>query len=75
MKKLLSALVLGAGLCAALSSTTFAQTLRVGTHPTFAPFEFVDSEGTPIGFDLDVINAIAKVNGDEIQIESTLSRA
>ena len=70
MKKLLSALVLGAGLCAALSSTTFAQTLRVGTHPTFAPFEFVDSEGTPIGFDLDVINAIAKVNGDEIQIES-----
>ena len=70
MKKLLSALVLGAGLCAAMSTTTWAQTLRVGTHPTFAPFEFVDSDGKAIGFDLDVINAIAKVNGDEVQIES-----
>ena len=43
-----------------------ADTLKVGSHPTFAPFEFVDSEGKAIGFDIDLINAIAKANGDTV---------
>ncbi len=68
-KKTLLALALSVS-AAALSTQAFAETLKVGTHPTFAPFEFSDQEGNVIGFDLDVIKAIAKANGDEIQIES-----
>lgn len=65
-KKTLLALTLGA----ALATPSLAETYRVGTHPTFAPFEFSDKEGNIIGFDLDVIKAIAQANGDEVQIES-----
>ena len=68
-KKTLLALALSVS-AAALSTQAFAETLKVGTHPTFAPFEFSDQEGNVIGFDLDVIKAIAKANGDGIQIES-----
>ena len=68
-KKTLLALALSVS-AAALSTQAFAETLKVGTHPTFAPFEFSDQDGNVIGFDLDVIKAIAKANGDEIQIES-----
>lgn len=65
-------MALGATFLATTMTATTAQadTYKVGTHPTFAPFEFSDTDGTIIGFDLDVINAIAKVNGDEITIES-----
>lgn len=70
MKKNLIALTLGAALCCGLSTSALAETYKVGTHPTFAPFEFSDTEGNIIGFDLDVIKAIAKVNGDEIKVES-----
>lgn len=65
-----SLLALAFGLTAALSMNAQAETYRVGTHPTFAPFEFTDNKGNIIGFDLDVIQAIAKANGDEIKIES-----
>lgn len=68
MRKTLLALALG--LTTAFTLTAQAETLRVGTHPTFAPFEFTDNKGQIIGFDLDVIHAIAKANGDQIQIES-----
>lgn len=72
MKKTWLTLALGATFLAATMTATTAQadTYKVGTHPTFAPFEFSDLDGTIIGFDLDIINAIAKVNGDEITIES-----
>lgn len=35
--------------------------LRIGTNPTFAPAEFKDSAGTIIGFDIDLMRAIAGV--------------
>ena len=70
MKKTLLALAFGALCAASFSSAATADTIRVGTHPTFAPFEFTDTEGQIIGFDLDIIKAIAKSNGDEVQIES-----
>lgn len=65
-----SLLALAFGLTASFSLNAQAEVLRVGTHPTFAPFEFTDNKGQIIGFDLDIIKAIAKVNGDELQIES-----
>lgn len=68
-KKTLLALTLGVS-AVALSTQALGETLKVGTHPTFAPFEFSDKDGNVVGFDLDVIKAIAKANGDEVKIES-----
>ena len=66
----LTAALCGAVLCASLSTMAHADTYKVGTHPTFAPFEFSSTKGEITGFDLDLIKAIAKANGDEVQIES-----
>ena len=38
--------------------------LKVGTDATYPPFEMVNTEtGLPEGFDIDIMNAICKVNG------------
>ena len=40
--------------------------LIVGTNPSFAPFEFTDKkDGKVMGFDIDLINALAKKAGYE----------
>lgn len=50
------------------SSTT---TLKVATDPTFAPFEFqVGNQKQTQGFDIDLINGIAKAAGLQIQLQS-----
>ncbi len=43
----------------------FKQTgkLIVGTDPTYAPNEFKDSDGSIVGFDVDLLNAVAAVMG------------
>lgn len=40
-----------------------SQTLIVGTDATYAPNEFKDSQGKIIGFDVDLLNAVAAVLG------------
>lgn len=46
-----------------------AKVLRVGTEPTFAPFEF-QKEGSKeyTGFDMDLIRAIGKQMGYKVEI-------
>ncbi|MCH3950212.1 MAG: basic amino acid ABC transporter substrate-binding protein [Acidaminococcus sp.] len=79
--KMLSGLLAGLMLCAAAagcggssgsssgSSDKKAEAkkeLVVGTNPSFAPFEFTDKkDGTIMGFDIDLINALAKKAGFE----------
>ena len=48
---------LAAGVMALASfAASAADTLRVGTHPTFAPFEFLDSASREyVGFDMDMM--------------------
>ncbi|MBR0374259.1 MAG: basic amino acid ABC transporter substrate-binding protein [Mogibacterium sp.] len=41
--------------------------LIVGTEPTYAPFDTVDDDGNVIGFDMDLIQAIADDQGFEIE--------
>lgn len=43
---------------------------RVGIDPSFPPFETLDSEGKPLGFDVDLANAIAARWGVRAQLES-----
>ncbi len=58
--------------CAALlaCSAVQAQVYKIGSHPAFAPFEFVDQSGTAIGFDIDLINAVLQSQGDSVEIAS-----
>lgn len=44
------------------------KTIKVGTDITFVPFEFEDN-GTYTGFDIDLINAIAKEAGYEVELQ------
>ena len=66
------AAVLLCALCAAGASLTCAQArelLRVGTEPTFAPFEFLDTKTKEFsGFDIDLIRAVADKAGYDVKI-------
>ncbi len=59
-----------AALAAALfAGTVQAEALRVGTHPTFAPFEFLDTQTRSyVGFDMDLIREIGKRAGYEVEL-------
>ena len=57
--------------CAAFSFTSAAEaeTLRVGTEATYAPFEFAADDGSLTGFDVELIRAIGKEAGyDDVQV-------
>lgn len=40
----------------------------IGTDTTFAPFEFTDPQGDLVGIDMDLLRAIAKDQGFEVEI-------
>ncbi len=42
----------------------------VGTEPTFPPFEMTDESGNIIGFDIDLINAIAEDQGFAVEVQN-----
>ncbi|MFW6264981.1 MAG: basic amino acid ABC transporter substrate-binding protein [Bacillota bacterium] len=50
-----------------LSSTVLAETYIVGTNAGFEPFEYVE-DGEIVGFDIDLINEIAELQGFEVEI-------
>ena len=79
MKKYLSMLMLGV---AALVVATTAQagaideavkrgTLKVGMDPTYMPFEMTDKRGEIIGFEVDILKAMAKSMGVKLELVST----
>ena len=44
--------------------------LRVGTNPTFAPFEFQGKDAELTGFDMDLIRAIGKQMGYKVELHN-----
>lgn len=48
---------------ATLASIKKAGVLNWGSDPTFAPFEFIDKNNQPTGFDVELVGAIAKKLG------------
>lgn len=44
------------------------ETYVIGTDTTFAPFEFTDASGDLVGIDMDLLRAIAKDQGFEVEI-------
>lgn len=47
-----------------------AEVYVLGTNPTFAPFESQDEDGNIVGFDIDLMQAIAADQGIELKVES-----
>ncbi|MCI1693953.1 basic amino acid ABC transporter substrate-binding protein [Aneurinibacillus aneurinilyticus] len=43
--------------------------LKVGTDAAYPPFEKLGPDSKPVGFDMDIIKAVAEANGWEVQIE------
>ncbi len=53
------------------SSSSSAKVLKVGVNADFAPFEFQDASGSEYqGFDMDLIRAIGKEMGYEVDIQN-----
>lgn len=66
-RKFIATLAAGVMAVASLAADA-ADALRVGTHPTFAPFEFLDSSTREyVGFDMDMIREIGKRMNVEIE--------
>lgn len=56
---------------AGCSSTPAAEkVLKVGSDIAYAPFEFMDKDQKPTGFDIDLINAIGEDMGYKVTIET-----
>ncbi|MCX7780886.1 MAG: basic amino acid ABC transporter substrate-binding protein [Negativicutes bacterium] len=68
---LVAVLALGLAGCAQQPSASTAKVLKVGAETTFPPFEFQDEKTKEYtGFDIDLMKAIAKQMGYEMQIQS-----
>ena len=67
----LFALIFGLAGCGQQSAPAKAKVLKVGSDTAFAPFEFQDEKTKEyIGFDMDLIKAIGKQMGYEVQVQS-----
>ena len=67
----LKSLTCAAALSCCAISFAQADTLRVGTEATFAPFEFAAEDGSLTGFDVEIMKAtpddvIGVLSGEEI---------
>ena len=61
-------LAVGAILGVSTSATAADEKYIIGTDTTFAPFEFTNSDGELVGIDMDLLRAIAKDQGFEVEI-------
>ncbi|PRB11244.1 glutamine ABC transporter permease [Microbacterium sp. MYb72] len=61
-------LAVGALLVAPTAATAADEKYVIGTDTTFAPFEFTNSDGQLVGIDMDLLRAIAKDQGFEVEI-------
>lgn len=65
LRRLLFALLLPALLC---SSAVAAEKIVVATNPTWPPLEFLDDNKNIIGYDVDMIRAIGKEAGMDVEV-------
>lgn len=52
------------------STTEEKKTLIAGTDATYAPMESMDKDGEIVGIDIDIVNAIAKAAGFEVEFKN-----
>ena len=55
------------GTMAIFSATASAETLRVGMECTYAPFNYKNSDGELVGYDVDVAKGVGKIIGADFE--------
>lgn len=60
--------VAAAALLVAAAGMVQAETLKVGANIGNVPWEFQDESGNEVGFEIDLVNAVAEKLGDEVEI-------
>lgn len=55
------------GTIAIFSATASAETLRVGMECTYAPFNYKNSDGELVGYDVDVAKGVGKIIGADFE--------
>jgi polar amino acid transport system substrate-binding protein len=63
--------VAGLAACGKKEEASTAKALVVGTDAAYAPFESQDAQGNIVGFDIDVVKAIAANQGLEVKFVNT----
>ncbi len=66
----LSFLLFGCGSDSGAEQDGGKQKLVVGTDATYAPMEYMDSDGNIVGIDIDVVDAIAEAAGVEVEYKN-----
>ena len=66
MRKLRMALIASLGVLA-VTATASAETLRVGMECTYAPFNYKNTDGELIGYDVDVAKGVAGLIGADLE--------
>lgn len=69
MKRILTLAVCAAVFLCLLTSCGGSKTYVIATDNQMQPFCFVDGQGNPIGFDVDIIKAVAENTGIEIELK------
>lgn len=69
MKKLLFVLAMLAVVTMVFAGGTAEEgaAIRIGTSPDYPPFEALDEEGNLIGFDIELMDEVAAIMGEEIE--------
>ena len=57
--------------CGDSAATDDKKVLKVGSDIAYAPFEYMDTNGEPVGFDIDLMTAIAEDMGYGIEFETS----
>jgi polar amino acid transport system substrate-binding protein len=68
MKKLVALAVILSAFMLIIGGAGAAKVLKIGNDPAFPPFETTTDKGEIIGFDIDLIKAVAAAAGYEVQI-------
>ena len=70
MKKSLAVILSLVLVIGAIAFAYAEDTILVVTNPEYPPFEFVDSDGKIAGYEIDMMNEIAKIAGFEIEYQA-----
>lgn len=67
-KTTLTAILTTAALTVGLAAQANAETLRIGTEGAYPPFNYIESDGTIAGFDVDIGRELCKRMGVECEV-------
>lgn len=67
MRKVLIPTLAAAAFALAAGSALAAEKVRIGTEGAYAPFNYIDSSGKLVGFDIDIANALCEAANFECE--------